>query len=419
MRDAALAATILGIPLDCTQRILSDPPLPSAQLLSTSPDRYWAELRQQWVLAADHINLNCGSLGCTPLPVLSAMIQHVLCAEEFREIAYPWFGYEENARLCNLRESLASFLNVSREELALVRNTTEANNIVAHGVDLRPGEEVLLTDQEHPGGRCPWEQRAARFGVKLNYVAIPDTSSTAQEILDRFESALTPQTRLVFFSHITTTNGLILPAKQICAMLRSRGVLSQVDGAHGLGQIPVDLRDIGCDFYSSSSHKWLMAPKGSGILFVREEQLKNLWVNTASANWRNYDLKAYRFSCIGTSNLSVMVGFKAALDFHLQLGPNIVYTRIHELASELRERIARFPQLRITNAGFRSSYGGMISFVPNNEEWKGDLTRLMDLCESRKIRFKGTPGHFRLSTHIFTQPSDLDVFCSVLRIALS
>jgi isopenicillin-N epimerase len=107
-----------------------------------------------------------------------------------------------------------------------VRNATEANNVIANGLDMKPGEEVLLTDQEHPGGRCAWEQKAARYGVKLNYVALPKPPATAQQIVEQFEKALTPQTRIVFFSHITTVTGVILPAKEICAMARRRGVLS-------------------------------------------------------------------------------------------------------------------------------------------------------------------------------------------------
>src|SRR5262249_23149315 len=155
------------------------PALPPAKLFAADPDRYWAELRRQWLLAADHVNLNCGSVGCSPLPVLNAMIDHLLSAQAFPEPAhpsfrhearappYPWFGYEENARLRQLRDALAAYLGCKRDELALVRNATEANNVFCNGLDLKPGDEVLLTDQEHPGGRCCWEQKAARFGIKL------------------------------------------------------------------------------------------------------------------------------------------------------------------------------------------------------------------------------------------------------------
>ena len=164
IQRAAVATALLGIPKARAEEAFARRPdaLPPRKLLDTDPERYWAELRRQWLLAADHVNLNCGAVGCSPLPVLNAMIDHLLSAEAFREPAYPWFGYEENPRLRELRDALAAYLHCKRDELALVRNATEANNIVCNGLDLKPGDEVLLTDQEHPGGRCCREQKAAR-----------------------------------------------------------------------------------------------------------------------------------------------------------------------------------------------------------------------------------------------------------------
>lgn len=427
IRRAAIASALLGFPLARAEQVFAQsategPPLPSPDLFATDPDRYWAELRRQWLLAADHADLNCGSVGCTPLPILRPMIDHILSAEEFREPAYPWFGYEENDRLRALRDALAKFLNVSRDELALVRNATEANNVVANGIDMKPGEGVLMTDQEHPGGFCPWEEKAARYGIKINTVALPKPPATTDEIVDLFEHALTPQTRIIFFSHITTVTGVVLPAKEICAMARRRGVLSAVDGAHAIGQIPLDLRDLGCDFYGSSPHKWLLAPKGTGFLYIREEHLKDLWVHTATANWNNYDLKAYRFSWIGTSNLSLMVGLHAAVDFYNQLGRERIYARLHGLATQVRNRVAQYPQLKIVNASSDPFYGGMVSFEPNPPippgSTTGGLQKIAEECTARNLRVAGGPERIRISTHIFTQPTELDLFYDALDASL-
>ena len=424
LKRTAVAAALFGIPLEHAGKLFAQqaPPLPPQALLSTDPDRYWAELRRQWLLAADRINLNCGSIGCTPLPVLRAMIDHLLYAEEYREPAYPWFGYEENTRIRELRDALADFLHVKRDELAIVRNATEANNVVANGLDLKSGDEVLLTDQEHPGGRCVWEQKAARFGIKLNFVELPKPPASVEQIVELFERALTPQTRIVAFSHITTTTGVILPAKEICAMARRRGILTHVDGAHAIGQIPLDLHDLGCDSYGSSPHKWLMAPKGTGMLFVREGLLEKLWVNIATVDWRNYALKAYRFSTFGTSNLSVMVGLKAALDFYQTLGAERIYARMHQLATQVRDRIARYPQLRVVNASGDPFFGGMVSFEPVPAvppgAATGGLKRVADECADRNIRIAGGAGRIRIATHIFTQPTELDAFYDALDAGL-
>src|SRR5215469_5294994 len=323
IQRAAVATALLGIPKAQAEEVFARGPdaLPPRKLLDTDPERYWAELRRQWLLAADRINLDCGALGCTPLPVLRATIDHLLSAESFRESDLPWFGYDENAHIRSTREALASFLHCKVDELALTRNCTEGNNTVCHGLDMVPGDEVLLTDQEHPGGRNPWEQKAARFGVKLNFVELPRPPTSADEIVKLFENALTPQTRIIVFSHMTWVTGLLLPAKEICALARRHGILTHIDGAHGIGHIPLDLHDLGCDFYATNGHKWLMAPKGSGLLFIREEHLERLWVNTVGEEWRNYELKAFRFSNLGTSNLSIIVGVKAALDFFQAIGP--------------------------------------------------------------------------------------------------
>jgi isopenicillin-N epimerase len=408
IQRSAVAAAVFGVPLARAEQVFGQeaPPLPADNLYASNPDRYWAELRRQWLLAADRINLNCGSVGCTPLPVLRATIDHLLSAEAFRDPDLPWFGYEENRRLRELRDALATFLHCRRDELALVRNATEGNNVVCNGLDLKPGEEALLTDQEHPGGRCCWEQKAARFGIRLNFVTLPKPPASTDEIVARFTKALTPRTRILVFSHITTVTGLVLPVKEICQVARQRGILTHVDGAHAMGQIPLDLGDLGCDFYVSSPHKWLMAPKGTGILCVREELLERLWVNIASAEWRNYKHKAYRFSNLGTSNLSVMVGLKAALDFFRTIGPKRIYQRIHELAGRVRERIERHPQLRLVNASADPFYAGMVSFEPA----KGNLKGIVQECAARHIRIIGSPQRIRVSTHIFTQPSELNAF---------
>jgi selenocysteine lyase/cysteine desulfurase len=405
LQRSAVAAAMFGLPPARAEAAFGEeaPPLPSRKLLTTDPDRFWAELRRQWLLAADRVNLNCGSMGCTPLPVLRATIDHLLGAEAFREPAYPWFGYEENARLRELRDALAAFLHCKRDELALVRNATEGNNVVCNGLDFQPGDRALLTDQEHPGGRCCWEQKAARFGIHLDYVTLPKPPASAEEIVQRFEQALKPRTRILVFSHITTVTGLVLPAKELCRLARERGLLSHIDGAHAIGQIPLDLHDLGCDFYVTSPHKWLLAPKGTGTLYVREELLPKLWTHTASAEWRNHNLKAYRFSNVGTSNLSVMVGLKAALDFFQWLGPERVYARIHALARKVRDHVEGHRQLRLANASADPFYGGLVSF----EAVQGDLKRVQAACEARNIRVAGGRERIRVATHVFTQPTEL------------
>jgi isopenicillin-N epimerase len=416
LHQAAAAAAIFGLPFARAEQMLGQegPPLPPQDLFATDPERYWAELRRQWLLAADHINLNCGSIGCTPLPVLRATIEHMLSAEEFREGPYPWFGYDENTRIHELREAMAAFLRINIDDLAILRNATEANNVVCNGLDMKNGEEAILTDQEHPGLRGCWEQKAKRFGITIVNVALPTPPASPEEIVGLLEKAITPRTRILNISHITTSTGLIMPVKQISAMARAKGVLVHVDGAHAVGQIPLNLVDLGCDFYSSSPHKWLMSPKGTGLLFVRDEVQERLWVNVVSGEWQNYKLKAYRFENLGTSNLSVMVGLKAALDFFHTIGAERIYARIHQQAKKVRDIVTSHPQLALTAASRDDFFAGLVSFAQPN----GDIAKIAGECSKRAIRVGGGTPRIRIATHIFTQQTEINTFADAVEVGL-
>jgi isopenicillin-N epimerase len=243
---------------------------------------------------------------------------------------------------------------------------------------------------------------------------LPSPPQTPDEIVALFERAITPRTKVLAFSHIASPTGLILPVKQICAMARAKGILTHVDGAHAVGQLPLDLHDLGCDFYASSPHKWLMSPKGTGMLYVRPELLERLWVNTCSGSWHDYTLKAYRFENLGTSNLSVMVGFRVALDFYQTVGAERIYARIHQQAGRVRDVIALHPELQFGNATRDDFYGGLVSFFNT----KGDLAKTTDACNKRQIRTGYGSPRMRIATHIFTQQPEINAFADALAAGL-
>src|SRR5208282_409446 len=192
-----------------------------------------------------------GTVGSSPAPVLRAVIGGYRDAERLAQSDpedYPIWGY---AAWNEFRDPLAAFIGCTRDEVALVRNATEANNYIANGLDLKPGDEVLMTDQEHPGGEQPWLLRAKRYGIVVKRVALPLPVPNAAAALNLFNDAISPRTRVLFFSHITTATGVVLPARELCALARSKNILSAVDGAHVAGMMPLDVHDIGCDLYSS------------------------------------------------------------------------------------------------------------------------------------------------------------------------
>src|SRR5437773_2257812 len=269
--------------------------LPDRKLCENNEDAYWSELRKQFLIPEDEVYLNNGTVGSSPAPVLRAVFDGYNETEKMAQQDpedYPIWGY---AAWNEFRDPLAAFVGCKRDELALLRNATEANSYIANGIDMKAGDEVLMTDQEHPGGEHPWNLRAKRYGVVVKKVTLPKPVQNAAQVLNQFNDAITPRTRVMFFSHITTATGVVLPAKELCALARSKGILSAVDGAHVIGMMRLNVHELGCDMYSSSQHKWLLAPKGSGFLYVRDEVIDRVW-NTHKIRIRGGEPSKLRFS---------------------------------------------------------------------------------------------------------------------------
>ena len=271
--------------------------LPSAPAGSSLPDshslptratmkRYWAELRKQFLIPADEIYLNNGTVGSSPAPVLRAVFEGYESTERLDETDpedYPIWGY---GPWNEFRDPLAEFVGCKRDEIALVRNATEANSYIANGIDMKPGDEVLMTDQEHPGGEQPWQLKAKRYGIVVKKVKLPVPVKDSAQVLNLFNDAITPRTRVIFVSHITTVDRRRAAGEGDCAPWRvAKACLSALDGAHVTGMMRFNLHDIGCDMYTSSPHKWLQAPKGSGYLYVRDEVIDRLWNTIVTAGW--------------------------------------------------------------------------------------------------------------------------------------
>jgi selenocysteine lyase/cysteine desulfurase len=401
-------AAALALPGGAFPQLDKIPPaLPDKTLYRIAPEAYWALLRLQFLIPEDEVYLNNGTVGSCPAPVLRAIFDAYTITEKMDQQDpedYPIWGY---AAWNEFRDPLAAFVGCKRDELALLRNATEANSYIANGIDLKNGDEVLMTDQEHPGGEQPWQLRAKRYGIVITKVKLPKPVKDAAQVLNLFNDAITPRTRVMFFSHITTATGVVLPAKELCALARSKNILSAVDGAHVVGMMPLDLHDIGCDLYSSSPHKWLQAPKGSGFLYVRHEVIDRIWNTIATEGWDDASIRAERFQRIGSSNVPSLWGLLAAIQMANDIGMDRIEKRHRELCdyilAEMVKRGAESwtspdPALRCAIATVN---------VPPLQRM--DLEKWM--WTNHKIRVRGgEPSKLRLSTPYYLQKKEIDRF---------
>jgi len=301
---------------------------------------YWELVRQQFPFPEESVPLNAANL----TPSLRTVSEQVgtLTRDINRDCS---FNNRAKFRrfLEGTRGKVASHLNVSADEIALVRNTSEANNAINNGLSLRPGDEIVIWDQNHPTNNVAWDVRAARFGFKVNRVTTPDPPLEAAQLIDAFSTALTTRTRVLAITHLSNTSGTLLPVRELCEIAARRDIFVHVDGAQTWGALDVDLEALGCDSYSASAHKWLVGPKEVGILYVKAARVSEVWPNVVAPGWGDDEepdvIGARKFESLGQRNDAALSAVGTAVDFHQFIGSKRIEERVVELASALKSGI--------------------------------------------------------------------------------
>jgi selenocysteine lyase/cysteine desulfurase len=374
-----------------------------------SDEDFWKEVRLAYPPDPKYLNLNNGGVAPAPSMVLDAELEGIRYSNMLP--AYRMWNDLE-PKIEDVRKEVARQWDADPESIALTRNASESLQIAQFGLDLKPGDEVLLTSQDYPRMITTWQQRERRDGIKLVQMDYPVPVKDPKDLVRLYEQHVTPRTRVIHVSQVIFMTGQIFPIKEICALARSRGITSIVDGAHGFAHVPFKFSDVDPDFYGASLHKWLSAPIGTGVLYVRKDRIEKHWALMAAPP--SMDKNIRKFEEIGTHPAAVHNGILQALAFHDRMGSERKFARLRYIKQRWADRLSQLPSARMTVRlePFNSGAFGTIGFEGIDP---GKLTK--DLQEKYNIFTVGITGPnkqftgIRVGPNVYTSPQEIDYFC--------
>jgi len=377
---------------------------------------YWTEIQRAFDTDRTMINLNNGGVSPTPSHVLEAMIRDLRFTNEL-PAEHMWRVLEP--RIESVRRDLARDFGCDPEEMAITRNASEALETMIFGIDLKPGDEVLLTNQNYGRMITSWEQRARREGIIVRQISFDVPPPSMSYLVRQFEAAITPRTRVIEVTHITNLTGQIMPVREIVEMARPRGIEVFVDGAHAYAHFPFKRDDLGCDYYGTSLHKWLLAPIGTGFLYVKKEKQRGLWPLMAAGPEMNDDVRKYEE--IGTHPAANHNAISAALAFHRGIGAERKAARLRLLRDRWAKRLASASdRVRVlTHLDDRNS-GAIALFNVDGIEsgalgsWLMSRHRIV----TTPITHKEYSG-IRITPNVYTTLDEIDTFADKVLIAIN
>ena len=365
-------------------------------------ERYWHAVRSQFLLREDLALMNAANLCPSPFPVMEAVFKYTRDLDTDA-------SFQNRAKYRQIREDtrekMARLLGAHADEIALVRNTSEANNVISSGYHLGAGDEVLLSDLNHPSNNKAWEVKSRRYGFKINYVSVALIPQSEDEIVEAFEKAYTPATKIMSFTHVSNTTGLAMPARKLCAAARTRGVFSLVDGAQSFGALRIDLADMGCDAYTGSAHKWFMGPKEVGVLYVRKDSQGHVWPSIVSAGWRDDVDSARKYEVPGQRDDAALTATGRGVDFHEKIGPDRVEARMRQVATAIKEGVSDLAGVELSTSMDPALSAGVVIFKPGELDPRKVFNKLYGTYH---IAGAGMGPNIRLSPHVYNTLDEAD-----------
>lgn len=380
-------------------------------------DAFWRMVRAQYPLTHNPIYLNTGGLGPAPYRVMDAVQRTMM---QFQSVPDTGHRLIEEAR-----EPVATFFGAKASELAFMRNATEANSTIASGLPMSRGDEVIFESHAHPGGSLPWMNRQKQDGVRVR-IFEPDTESVAGN-LERIAALITPRTRAIQVSHVTAPTGIRFPVAEIARLARDRGVWFHIDGAQSAGMFGFDLHEIGCDSYAASGHKWMGAPHGTGVLYIREDRLDEIAPTEVGAysdagvelpDLLEYHPTARRFEP-GTRDAAQVLGLRLAVDFLTEIGLDRVEAYGMRLATYLQEGLRQTPGVTVLTPRDPALAGSITTYRTDRVRYDELFHYLLSEhnLRARVVSEQGLDA-LRVSTHIFNSIDHCDRVIAGTRSAL-
>ena len=377
---------------------------------AATDEDFWFDIQRAFTSTRSIINLNNGGVSPSPRMVTEAFVRYTWEQEDVPAYTM-WQILEPQSE--NVRAALAGLFGCDPEELAIVRNASEALETCLFGLDLKRGDEILTTTQDYPRMLTAIRQRELREGILLKQVKYPAPPKSLQEIYDAFERGITSRTRVILVSHAVFLTGQITPVRAICELARSRNIECIVDGAHSFAHFDFTLSDLQCDFFGTSLHKWLYAPKGTGVLYVRRDKIPKIWSLMASEKAQRDNIR--KFEEIGTHSAAMRLAIGEAVLFHRGIGAKRKEARLRYLRNYWAERLANLPNIRFyTSFANDQSCGIALVELPGL-----DPSEIVAYLMNKHKIFTVAIAHeefkgIRVTPNVYTSLAELDRFCDAM-----